>query len=144
MSKKIHHYSQHVHFSDVDMGGGLYHPRYLDYLDRARLSALKDNGLSFGEFIQLGYALVVAGIEIKYIKPSFFEETLHIYTQISEVKERSLVVEQIITKQELKSEINILEEIANKVTSARIQLVCVSLKDKKSCQFPPEIITSLI
>lgn len=144
MTKNVHHYSQIVHFSDVDVGGVLYHPRYLDYLDRARLSALKDNGLSYGEFIQLGYALVVAEVQIKYLRPAFFEENLHIYSSISEVKDRILIVNQVISKQVLKTEIQNIDEIENQVTNARITLVCINLKDKKSCKFPEKIFSSLI
>ncbi len=133
---KVHHYSQFVHFSDVDMGGGMYHPRYLDYLDRARMSALKDKGVSFKELLHSGYALVVAEINTKYIKPAFFEDELNIYTRIVEVKEKYLKVEQIISKSRLESFDYAFEELKDITSKSIVTLVCVSLSDKKSCTFP--------
>jgi acyl-CoA thioester hydrolase len=133
---KIHHYKQYVNFSDVDMGGGLYHPRYLDYFDRARMSALRDNGIYFGELIHSGFALVVASLSIDYIRPSFFEEELHIYTVVRELSSKSIKVEQIITTKELSDIDHDLKNKSDIKSRVNVVLVCVSLGDKKSCNMP--------
>ena len=54
---------------------------YLNYLEYARMEFLKDNGFKYAEFFKLGYALIVARIEIAYRQSAYLNDELTIETE---------------------------------------------------------------
>ena len=142
----IFHYSQPVYFSDVDIGGVLYHPRYLDYYDRARNAAIKEKGISYLEFIRSGYALVVADAHIKYLRSVSFEQEIHIYSRFLKISNRSVTAEQIMSTQilapaELDDAFATKKHLINYLT---VVWVCVKLNEMKSCTIPEEVKAKLV
>jgi acyl-CoA thioester hydrolase len=136
---RIYHYSQQVNFPDIDLGGGMYHGRYLDYLDRARQSILNEHGLSFGALLKSGIALVVVDASLKYLRPVFFEDQIHIYSRIVDRTSKSLTVEQITTKQAVGQDVlkdAPLSELPERINAATIKIVCVDLKTHRAMAFP--------
>ncbi|PIR22466.1 MAG: hypothetical protein COV44_07825 [Deltaproteobacteria bacterium CG11_big_fil_rev_8_21_14_0_20_45_16] len=89
-SRRSHLYRTRVEFEDVDSGGVLHHPKYLNFYERARVSFLRERGVSFKNMIDSGYALAVREMQVSYMKPLFFEDEVTILTRVVEIRAASL------------------------------------------------------
>jgi acyl-CoA thioester hydrolase len=83
-----------VQFEDVDAGGVVHHPKYLNFLERARCAWLAEGGYPFSEMLSDGLALVVAELRAKYIRPARQDQDLAVATWIVESGKAKLVVRQ--------------------------------------------------
>jgi acyl-CoA thioester hydrolase len=63
-----------VDYADTDAMGIVHHASYLLYLERARVSWLRDIGMPYGELEKQGLALPVRAAEITYFKPLRFDD----------------------------------------------------------------------
>jgi len=63
-----------VDYADTDAMGIVHHAQYLLYLERARVSWLRDNGFPYGEMEREGFTLPVRAAEIKYFKSLRFDD----------------------------------------------------------------------
>ena len=131
---KTYYFSQEVNFPDIDLGGGMYHGRYLDYYDRARQKILTDNGISFGKMLKEKTALVVAEMNLQFKKPIFFEDRVYIYSKIISRRDKSLQIEQIITTEEPDQVGNEPPKSWN--NKATFTIVCADLVTKRATSFP--------
>lgn len=130
-----------VEFEDLDVNGHVYSANYVNYFERARSAALASRGLTFREFMQIGVGLVIAEINLKFRKPAFLYEDLYVYTRLTELSERSMTVDQLITKEAVdqKTLATSFEKIPQLITFGKYSLVCVDMKTKKPSIIPPEI-----
>jgi acyl-CoA thioester hydrolase len=128
-------YEQHVHFGDVDLGGGLYHPRYFDYFDRARIAALEELGSPFDAMLKAGAALVVASANIDYKKPVGFGQKVGISTSVARVSNKSFVCLQTLTADPTS------RIIADERVYARLEIVLVhvDLVRRVTTPLPPDL-----
>jgi tol-pal system-associated acyl-CoA thioesterase len=131
-----------VNFEDVDAGGGVYHPNYLNFLERARSQMLRNMGYSFSKMLKQGLAFVVAENYQIYKKPAFLDDELVVTTQVVALKRSSLKVQQLIFKQE-ESEIPKYDDQALAIHVAQLRLVCVDLSTKKPFEIPSDIVSGL-
>lgn len=135
---KIFEHKLLVEFCDVDLGGGLYHPNYYKYLDSARVSALREIGMPFSSFFRSGTALVVVGIESKFMLPAMFEDSLTITTKVSSIGRTSIVLNQLILRPNPSSTGD-----SQTLHKSTITLAHVSLKEKKATPLPKELVEKL-
>ena len=77
-------YPYMVCYADTDAGGVVYHARYIDMAERARMAMLMELGLSCREALQSEkpFGLMIRKIEAEYIKPAFLEDRLTIETRL--------------------------------------------------------------
>lgn len=109
-----------VYYEDVDVGGILYHSKYLNFCERARSELF----FSKGQLpIEDGYHFVVKHIDADFLKPAKFGDALTVTTEIKALKRASLILRQTIHLQ------------ATKLFTMDVQLVCI--KDEKPTVIPP-------
>lgn len=90
---KTHKFPFSVAYADTDAGGIMYHGRYVEIAERARMQWLRNVEFPDGD---IGF--VVRELNIKYIKPLKLGEDFYVESQITKVGAASLSVEQKIVK----------------------------------------------
>jgi len=131
MHKSFNH-SVKVYYEDTDSGGVVYYANYLKYLERARTEALCSIGFSNREIQdKFKTLIIVKSCNIEYKKPAYLEDELTVNTFIKSANKTSLIMSQIILKEN-----NIGSD--NLVVESLIHLVFIN-KDSKPVKIPDEI-----
>ena len=118
MSKEFKYVTK-IYYEDTDAGGVVYYANYLKFLERARSEAIYSLGISNTEILDKeGVTIIVKSCNIKYRKSAKFEDEIEVVSKISEVKNSSFKMLQVIKK---KSDI---------ISVAEVVLVTVNKKGK--------------
>ena len=118
MSKEFKYVTK-IYYEDTDAGGVVYYANYLKFLERARSEAIYSLGISNTDILDKeGVIIIVKSCNIEYKKPAKFEDKIEVVSKISEVKNSSFKMLQVIKK---KSDI---------ISVAEVVLVTVNKKGK--------------
>lgn len=82
---KRHHTFVKVRYAETDQMGVVHHGNYAEYLEIARLDWLDQLGVSYKLLEKEGVMLPVYELNIKFIKPAYFDDVLRIETQLKEL-----------------------------------------------------------
>ena len=85
-----------IYYEDTDCGGVVYYGNYLRYFERARTEFIKSKGISLTEWQKKGIVFTVSKVEIKYLSPARYGETLLISTELSEIKKASFTIHHVM------------------------------------------------
>lgn len=120
LDKFTHKIKLPVRYSDLDTFGHVNNKAYLSYLEEARIDFHKRVFNWKGSGLQ-EFNAVVAKIEINYIKPVFYGETLIAYTRLSHIGNKSFEITTIfvVERGEARQE---------KVSDSKVVLVTIDLK----------------
>jgi len=77
--------SLRVRYAETDRMGYVYYGNYAGYYEVGRVEALRSLGMSYREMEDSGIMLPVLSYNIKYYKPSFYDDLLTIQTIIPEI-----------------------------------------------------------
>ncbi len=108
-----------VYYEDTDLGGVVYHSKYLNFCERARSELFFQKGALP---VYEGYHFVVKRVEADFLKSSKLGDILSVETKVIETKKASLKLLQTIFKEN--------EEIFRAI----VTLVC--MKDGKIAKIP--------
>lgn len=81
---------------ELDSFGHVNHSTYLNYLEHARWKALAEGGFSYDALRGRGWAIHVAGVEVRYLKPCFEGQRLQIRTRVEQFRHSSMTMGQEI------------------------------------------------
>ena len=87
----IHKFNFRIAYADTDADGVVYHARYIEIAERARMEASKD-------IIETDGFFVVAELAIKYKKPLKIKDEIIVETIFKKPRTASMQVEQNFTK----------------------------------------------
>lgn len=93
---KIHKFPFAIAYADTDAGGIVYHGRYIEIAERARMDLLR--GIDFPDG-DVGF--VVRELHIKYMHPVRLGETVVVETVVTKIGAASLSVEQKFVKDDV-------------------------------------------
>ena len=79
-----------VRYADTDRMGIVYYGTYPQYFEIGRSEFMREKGFTYRQFEEMGYHLVVTGIDIKYYNAATYDDLLTVRTSIAEVKSRGL------------------------------------------------------
>jgi acyl-CoA thioester hydrolase len=82
--------SVRVRYADTDRMGIVYHGTYPQYFEIGRSEFMREKGFTYRQFEEMGYHLVVTGIDIKYHNAATYDDLIFVRTSISDVKSRGL------------------------------------------------------
>ncbi|NRQ42756.1 tol-pal system-associated acyl-CoA thioesterase [Rheinheimera sp. YQF-2] len=128
MSDTVFIFPVRVYYEDTDAGGIVYYANYLKFFERARTEWLRALGIEQDLLLSKNIAFVVAQVLMDNKKPAKFNELLTVHSQISTLKQASMVFEQKIY--------NSAEQL---VCSAEIKVACISLQQMKARAIPAEV-----
>ena len=121
--------SLRVRYAETDRMGYVYYGNYAGYYEVGRVEALRSLGMSYREMEDSGIMLPVLSYNIKYFKPSFYDDLLTIKTTIPEIPN---------------TRIKFLYKMYNTqgvlLNEGETTLVFVNIKTGKPCQAPADFI----
>jgi len=110
-----------VYYEDTDLGGVVYHSKYLNFCERARSEIFFKKGASP---VFEDYHFVVKSIEANFLYSAKLGDILEIKTQVLEIKRASIILFQTIFNENLKRDI------------FEMKVVLVCLKNNKISKIP--------
>lgn len=128
-----------VYYEDTDAGGVVFYANYLKFMERARTEWLRELGFEQDELRNKHKLLfVVAGVDIDYRKPAYFNDRLLVSVAISKPgKSRLEFTQQVLRNFED-------GENGECLTSARVRVACVNAETFKPCAMPATLQESLL
>lgn len=125
-----------VFLEDVDALGIVYHSRYLQFLERARVIFLRDLGVDHHSMINdFKKAFVVSKMSIDFVKPAFLSESLNVSSKILKVGMASMICQQ---------EIYVDKEYSSRlIMTAEVKLALIDLQTYKPVQLSQDIVQKI-
>lgn len=98
LSTYKHQTDIHIRFMDLDILHHVNNARYLNYLEEARLAYSRDVLKTYENLKELD--VVVARIEIDFLRPIQYNESVVIFTRVSKISSKSFVFDSVIAVKE--------------------------------------------
>ncbi len=96
---KIFYWPIRVYYEDTDAGGVVFYANYLSFFERARTEMLRKYGFEQDQLIdEQQLIFVVRSVQIDYLKPARFNDSLEVSAQVVSAKKVSFDFEQLITR----------------------------------------------
>ncbi len=74
-----------VRYSETDKMGYVYYGNYPTYYEVARTEAIRELGFTYRQMEEHGIMMPIASMEIKYIRPAYYDDLLSIHTIVKEL-----------------------------------------------------------
>jgi len=125
--KEINHdYQVRVRYAETDQMGVVYHGNYATYFEVARVEFLRSLGINYSDLEKKGIILPVLELNMKYIRPAFYDDLLTINTICKEINNTRITFESTISKE------------GKPLTIGLVTLVFVDGKTRKPMRCPDE------
>jgi acyl-CoA thioester hydrolase len=73
-----------VKYAETDQMGVVYHGHYAAYFEASRGEAIRSLGITYREIEKAGIIMPVVELDIKYLRPAFYDELLTVVTILKE------------------------------------------------------------
>lgn len=122
-----------VYFEDTDAGGIVYYANYLRFLERARTEWLRRLGFEQDALMRdPGVVFAVRRVEIDYLRPARFNDSLAVHARIAERGRASLVFEHEIRRGP--------EVLCRGV----VKVACLAAESLRPTAIPPAIVEGIL
>ncbi|MBO4582954.1 MAG: acyl-CoA thioesterase [Alphaproteobacteria bacterium] len=91
---KVHKFKFSVAYADTDAGGIMYHGRYIEIAERARMNWLGKNARP----VATDVGLVIRDLQVRYLRPLFLADEFVVKTVVTSIRAASVAVEQKFVK----------------------------------------------
>jgi len=93
---KTHFYYIRVHYEDTDIGGIVYHAKYINYIERARTSLIRLIQFPPEKFLKNGLSIVVKSINFDWHSSCTLGDCICVETNILKIGKVSIILIQTI------------------------------------------------
>ncbi|MFM7054894.1 MAG: acyl-CoA thioesterase [Bacteroidota bacterium] len=121
-----------VRYVETDRMGYVYYGNYATYFEIGRVELLRKLGFNYIDLEDSGIALPVAEMNIKYIKPAFYDQLLTVRTTITEAQ-----------GVRIKFSYETFNEAEELINSAETTLVFINTSTNKPCAVPEDLSTAI-
>ena len=121
-----------IRYGETDQMGYCYYGNYAQFLEIGRVETLRSLGVSYKQIEESGIMLPVIELNVKYLKPSYYDDLITIKTTI---KNKPSV--------KIEFDYEIYNERNELLTIAYTKLVFVNKKSMKPCKGPNQLIEKL-
>ena len=100
----IFHFPIRVYYEDTDVGGMVYHGRYVSFFERVRTESIRDSAADVNHLFDLPeeeggpLTYVVSSINIKYLRQAKVGDVLLGHSMVKQVRAAAIEVKQWITR----------------------------------------------
>ena len=127
-----------VYYEDTDVGGVVYHAKYLNFFERCRTEWLRQLGYEQDELrLAQNILFVVSSLSIDYLQPALFNQQLIVTTKVTDFGASRLIMEQQILHESNTGSTEILAQ-------GRVTLACLDGDKFKPKRIPLKIRESLL
>ena len=74
-----------VRYSETDQMGYVYYGNYPAYYEVGRAEAMRELGMTYREMETQGVMMPIASMQLKYIRPAFYDDLLTVRTTVKEL-----------------------------------------------------------
>jgi len=129
----IFHWPVRVYYEDTDAGGVVFYANYLKFFERARTEMLRDMGFEQDQLIaEQSIIFVVRAVQVDYLTPARFNESLDVSAEVTQAKKVSLNFEQTITRN------------GEVLCKGNIRIACLDANTMKPKAIPGNLLEKLI
>lgn len=121
-----------VAFFDVDSMEVMWHGNYVKYLEMARCELLDKLGYNYIAMKKDGFAFPIVKLDVKYVRPAFFNDTIKVTTTLSE------------SETFLKFHYLIENEKGEKLSEANTAQAVIEMKSLQTCFEMPDALKKAI
>ncbi len=75
-----------VRYQETDAQGHVHHGNYVNYFEIGRVEMLRNSGVTYKQFEEMGFMLVVVDLNCQYLKPAHYDDELILRTTIKRSK----------------------------------------------------------
>ena len=116
-----------IPFYDLDPMNIVWHGNYIKYLEEARCKLFSDLNYTYIDMKDDFYAYPIAKMEVKYIKPAFFEQDIIVKVDLLEIEPALIIKYEIFDKR-----------TNDKIFKASTMQIAVDTRTLKSIYTPPK------
>ena len=127
-----HHTETRIRYGETDQMGYCYYGNYALFLEIGRVEALRSLGITYKSLENTEILLPVLELNIKYIKPSFYDDLIAIKTTIS-----------ILPNVKIFFEYEIYNEKKELITKASTTLVFINKSTMRPTKCPENLLLKL-
>jgi acyl-CoA thioester hydrolase len=122
-----------VRYAETDQMGYVYYGNYPQYFEVGRVEALRSIGVAYKNMESvLGVMMPVKSLNIKYLRPIFYDELITLKTTISKMPDT-----------EIEFNVEIFNEVGKLATTGTVILAFVDIEVKKSVKIPESLVLIL-
>ena len=129
---KSHLYYFRVQYEDTDIGGIVYHAKYLNFIERARSALIRKLGFPAEELLKKNLSIVVKKLYCEWQKSCTLGDVIYVKTNLVQCKKASLVLNQLI-----------FNDHDNKTLTETEVTLCFLNKNMKATRIPENLSKSL-
>ncbi len=121
-------FKKRVRYGETDQMGYLYYGNYAQYYEIGRVELIRSLGLSYKQMEEeWNIMMPVASMEVKYLRPVFYDQEITIRTIIRKLPEKFVIFECELYNEEQKL-----------VNVAKVKLCFVDMETMKTCPQAPQ------
>jgi acyl-CoA thioester hydrolase len=93
-------YKTRVRYADIDQMGIVYYSRYYEFFEAARTDMLREIGLPYSKFEEMGFMLPVIESYCKYKNGAKFDRLVNVKCMVKSIPQVKIKIEYIITDED--------------------------------------------
>ncbi len=121
-----------VRYAETDQMGYVYYGKYAEYYEVARTDALRTFDLTYREMEEKGVMLPVLSMNIKYIRPAYYDDLLTVKITIKE-----------LPASRIKFDCEIFNEKGELLNIGDVTLAFVDARTRKPCKAPEHFLEKI-
>ena len=127
-------YTFRVQYYDTDQMQVAHHASYFCWMETARTEWLREAGVCYKDFEDMGFMLPVAKASFTYMNPARYDEQLGIFCSVDELKRSSFIIQYRIVHL----------ENGTIIGNGQTRHACVSKATGRITRFPDAFIKKII
>jgi len=126
-------FKKRVRYAETDKMGYLYYGQYPKYYEIGRVEMLRSLGMSYREMEdELGVMMPVTSLEIRYLRPAYYDELITIRTKLLKLPEMRI-----------QFHVDLYNEEGKLLNAGKVRLAFVDVKTGKAVTAPEALLEVL-
>ncbi|MEO0006353.1 MAG: hypothetical protein RJA20_549 [Bacteroidota bacterium] len=122
-----------VRYGETDQMGYLYYGNYAEYYEVGRVETIRSLGVSYKELEEVhGIWLPVVSLEVKYLRPAYYDDLLTVRTEITSLPDKYI-----------NFEVKVFNESKKLINTGAVRLCFYDPATKRTCQAPEFLLEKL-
>ena len=131
--KGVFSFPMRIYYEDTDLGGMVYHARYVSFLERVRSESIRGSVADVDALLEIAdedggpIVYVVSNINIKYLRQSVVGDVLVGHSKVTKIRAAAVEIEQWITRGD------------ERVVEAQLLVAVVNKETGRPCRWPAAV-----
>lgn len=132
-NKGTYSFPMRIYYEDTDLGGMVYHGRYVSFLERVRSESIRGTVADVDALLAISedgggpIVYVVSSLAIKYLRQSVVGDVLIGHSKVTKIRAAAVEIEQWITRGD------------ERVVEAQLLVAIVNKETGRPCRWPAPV-----